>query len=110
MNIHSRIRASSLLESVLALALLAGALSFSVGLHFRVLTADRSSDRLQAWSLSESLAAAPLSDGREATLQVDGMIGERVLSPYAPGLYEAHIRVQRNGHDILDRRLMIPHE
>ena len=57
--LRSRIKAATLLESVLALALLAGALSFGVYMHFRVMSSARSGDRCEAWSMSERVA-----DGR----------------------------------------------
>jgi hypothetical protein len=50
------VKAATLLESALALALLAGALSFGVYMHFRVMSSARSGDRCEAWSMSERVA------------------------------------------------------
>lgn len=54
--LRRRIKAATLLESVLALALLAGALSFGVYMHFLVMSSARSGDRCEAWSMSERVA------------------------------------------------------
>ena len=61
--LRSRIKAATLLESVLALALLAGALSFGVYMHFRVMSSARSGDRCEAWSMSERVAEEVMRTG-----------------------------------------------
>lgn len=47
------VAASSLLESVLALGLLAAAMSIAVLIHFQTVLSDHASVRLEAWFLTE---------------------------------------------------------
>jgi hypothetical protein len=61
--LRGRVKAATLLESVLALALLAGALSFGVYMHFRVMSSARSGDRCEAWSMSEQVAEEVMRTG-----------------------------------------------
>ena len=61
--LRRRVKAATLLESVLALALLAGALSFGVYMHFRVMSSARSGDRCEAWSMSERVAEEVMRTG-----------------------------------------------
>jgi hypothetical protein len=96
------------MESVLALGLMATALSFAVGLHFRLLTSDHSADRLQAWALTEEVIAAreqPSSLVTPGTGSLSLAVSER---PYALGLSELTISCTKGDRSILVRRCIVP--
>ncbi|MBK6881993.1 MAG: hypothetical protein IPH05_03415 [Flavobacteriales bacterium] len=103
-----RLVAATLMESVLALGLMATALSFAVGLHFRLLTSDHSADRLQAWALTEEVIAAreqPSSLVTPGTGSLSLAVSER---PYALGLSELTISCTKGDRSILVRRCIVP--
>jgi hypothetical protein len=110
----ARLKAATLLESVLAMGMMAAALSFAVGLHFRVLSSDRSADRLQAWTLTEQVFA------QRATMAIAPSIASEAADPngslrtevqertVAPGLVEVTITCSRGERTILERRGILP--
>jgi hypothetical protein len=103
-----RLKAATLLESVLAMGLMAGALSFAVGMYSRTLAADRSSDRLLAWAITEAVIATRDQVDQPAPpapphIAVD--IQEQVI---APGLVQLTIRCSRGERTLLTRSVIQP--
>ena len=108
-----RLIAATLLESVLAMGLMATALSFAVGLHFRILASDKASDLMQAWSMTERViaqyetGAAPFgSSASEANdPRYELTVSEKA---YAPGSIELTITCTRHQRRVLQRQCIIP--
>lgn len=105
---YKRLKAATLLESVLAMGLVAAALSFAIGMHARILGADHSTDRLQAWALSERIIAARMSGSEGEVPLVHGMDMEVTEMRVAPGMVHIHIVFARNGRAVLSRNSIIP--
>lgn len=101
----TRLKAGSILESVLALSLLAGALASGVWIHARTLSTDRSQAMVQAWGVTECLLADPASytpssdpvvmDGMEVTVQRETIGGHTVRLTFT---------CRRSGQVVLERR------
>jgi|GEM_PF-1980339 len=103
-----RLKAATLLESVLAMSLMAGALSFAVGLYSRILASDHAADRMRAWALTEVVLAGRLQNGgidvprsTRFEIKVSG-------TPIAPGVTELTITCTRGGRALLERKCIIP--
>lgn len=104
-RVGSRLPAATLLESVLALGLLASAMAFAMALYFQLMTTDRSADRLQAWMLTELVLADPAHTLPAASAGLVLGVSER---SYAPGLIELTITCTKAGKPILIRRCIQP--
>lgn len=108
-----KLTAATLLESVLAMGLMATALSFAVGLHFRILASDKAADLMQAWSMTESVIAqyeAGSDTWRSAGSDATSARFELTISEkaYAIGLTEISIICERHQRQILQRQCIIP--
>ncbi len=104
---HQRLKAATLLESVLAMGLVAAAMSFAIGMHARILGADRSADRMQAWAVSERMIAERMNGADGDTPVVNGLEVEVEETGVAPGILRIDITCSRNGRQVLSRSCII---
>lgn len=104
-----KVSGSSLLEGVLALTLIGTVLSFAMWMHLRILATESSTDRIQAWAISEEMlwrverndpAMTPSEhfEGMEASV-------ERQL--HSEGTLLVTVTCSRAGRTILVRRSII---
>lgn len=104
------LRGSTLLESVLAMGLLAGVMSLAVLMHARTLTTFKGYARMQAWSATDA-ALAGIADG----LPLDrtwpappGTILTVEGTTIAPGLRRIHLSCKGGTGIILERQVLLP--
>ncbi len=102
-----RIRASGLLESVLALALLSGVLSTAVAIHFRVRAADRAMARLIAWDLTERVVALREADLGPVDHRTDGYTVSWTAVPVDAHHEHVRIQVDHAGRRLLTRDVIV---
>jgi hypothetical protein len=104
-----RLRAGSLLESVLALTLIAGALSAAVALHAQVLGSDRALERISAWSAIQGALAGPWpAAGRSSVEPMPGWPVEGTVTLIGPGLVRLDLVCTRHGRPVLDHSVIRP--
>ena len=101
-----RLSASSLLETVLAMALVGSALSFALWMHMRVLATDRAMLRLRAWSITEEWLTGrgehPLADlPSSISLHVD-------RSPLDARMERVIFTLTHGGRELLVREVIQP--
>lgn len=104
------LQAATLLESVLAMGLLAAVMSLAVLMHARTLASGRAYARMQAWSASEAALAAiaegaPLDRTWEAP---PGMTLTAEDAVIAPGVRTVHLTCTNGAGTVLDRRIILP--
>lgn len=103
-----RLAASSLLESVLALGLLAAAMSIAVLLHFETITSDHAPARLEAWSMTEEAVSGLESTGKAGTFVAsDGMHLTIKTSMLGRGCERAHLTCWQGETIVLERNVII---
>lgn len=107
-----KLKAATLLESVIAMSMMAAALSFAVGLHFRILHSDQGADKVQAWALTEELLAHRSTgswveqiERNEDFKHFEIQINEEV---HSPGLIDISIVIHKGKALLLERRCIIP--
>lgn len=107
-TLNRRVPAATLLESVLALALLAGALSFGVYLHFRIQATDHLADKLQAWSLSEQLLRTGIAPpaSTEATVSSGALQATLRREPLTAACDRITITCTKGERQVLERHLI----
>ena len=109
---RGKLSGATLLESVLALGLMATALSFAVGLHFRIAASDRAMELLQAWSFTEVEVATHqvwgYGLGTNDEADRTPFLIERTERAVGPGLVELTIRCVRRERVVLTRRCILP--
>jgi hypothetical protein len=108
-----RLMAATLLESVLALGLMAMALSFAVGLHARLHSADRGKDLLYAWALTEQEMArqealGPVKHDNRRTELEEGFVLAVQADRIGPRLQRVTYSVVRYDRTVLQRRFVTP--
>jgi hypothetical protein len=104
-----RLRAGSLLESVLALTVIAGAMSAAVALHTQVITSDKAMDRLCAWSAIQGALGEPWNGPGTTTIEVvPGWPVERTVTPTGPELVRMDLICSDHGRVILQHSVILP--
>lgn len=104
-----RLRAGSLLESVLALTLIAGALSAAVALHAQVLGSDRALERISAWSAVQGALAEPWPTAGSTSVEpVPGWPVEGTVTLVGPGLVRIDLVCLRHGKPVLHHSVIRP--
>jgi hypothetical protein len=107
--VTKRLPGGSLLESVLALCLIAGALSAAVALHSQMLGSDRAMDRLGAWSAMQAVLKEPIvGPGVHHFEQVDEWSVERRVSVIARQTVRVDMTCTRNGRVALEHSIIRP--
>ncbi|MBK9274179.1 MAG: hypothetical protein IPM49_06535 [Flavobacteriales bacterium] len=102
-----RLPASSLLEAVIALGLLAAVLSTALAVQFRVREADRAWVRLVAWDLSEELVAQWRPQGTWSPPARSGLRVDHVSVPVDSHHHLIRIRVSHGDTEVLLREVII---
>ncbi|HMQ77086.1 MAG TPA: hypothetical protein PKE21_13575 [Flavobacteriales bacterium] len=102
-----RLPASSLLEAVIALGLLAAVLSTALAVQFRVREADRAWVRLVAWDLSEELIAHWEPQGHRNIPARSGLHVDHVSVPVDGHHHLLHIRISHGDTEVLLREVII---
>ncbi len=108
---QGRLKAATLLESILAMGLMAASLAFAVGLHSRILLSDHAPERIQAWALTEEVLErqrARAGTVMEGTSQQGPFTVVVTEKPYASGLSRLSIACSLGTHRILERQCLIP--
>lgn len=103
-----RLKAATLLESVLAIGLMAAALAFGTAMYGRVLGADHAMERLRAWALTEEILTArsqALPDQPWDTHRFNVSLSE---TPIGQGLVLVTIRCARGDRELLQRSTIQP--
>lgn len=100
-----RLKAGSLVESLLALTLLAGALSSGVWIHARVLTSDKALERVQAWQCTETLLEGPDALLKDE-IEVDGFRIRVDRTTVAPDVERIQLVCSFGGREVLTRRTL----
>jgi hypothetical protein len=104
-----RLRAGSLLESVLALTLIAGALGAAVALHAQVLGSDKALERISAWSAVQSALEEPWpATGGHKVEPVAGWPVEGTVTAIGPGLVRIDLVCTRHRKPVLHHSVIRP--
>ncbi|HEY0976983.1 MAG TPA: hypothetical protein VGE21_05890 [Flavobacteriales bacterium] len=103
---QGRLKAASLLESVLALGLLAGVLSMAACMQFHLLDGDRSGVRLKAWALVEQELARSVPSAPPAA---DGAWEVRTaVEQMGRGYRKVLFICEKEGEVVLERTVILP--
>lgn len=102
-----KLKAATLLESVLAMALIATVLSFAVGLHAHILSSDKAADRLQAWALTEEILAQRERGAPYGMIKCAGISVVTAETVYAPGMVELMMVCSKDEKIFLERRCIL---
>lgn len=103
---NGRLMASSLLETVLAMALMGGALSTALWMHMRVLATDRAMLRLKAWSMTEELLAGGAPSSQDGA--PGGITMETQHEVIGPGMERIRFTCTHGGRTLLVRHVIQP--
>jgi hypothetical protein len=102
------VAASSLLESVLALGLLAGAMSIAVLVHSETLMSDHATAHLQAWSMTEEAINRLETTGKaESAVTSDNMSLTMEVSMLDRGCEHVRLTCLEGSHVILERDVIL---
>lgn len=106
---RARLKAATLLESVLALALLAGASSIAMVIYQRTLATSRAFQRAAAWSATERVLDDLVHYPAGTTEELGGGLELTVdVVPAGKGLQAMTFTCAEGDRTILERRVLLP--
>ena len=107
---RGRLKAATLLESVLAMGLLAAIMSLAVLMHARTLTSARAGMRMQAWSATEAALVA-VAEGASLDRTWEAPPGMALAvegTAIVPGLRSLRLVCTNGNGVLLERRVILP--
>jgi type II secretory pathway pseudopilin PulG len=104
-----KLKAATLLESVIAIGMVSAALSFGIAMAFSVIRADTSAEELEAWAGTELRLEQRLSgDVSIPGSSQNTFICKEGETPYSSGITQWSIEIWKGDRLLVQRKCLIP--